>query len=131
MRAAVVGVFHRDRKEARVAFGTALARVTHTDPRAVEEALFTAELAAACARSTSASDASRLSLFDEARPIVREPDLAAALDAARGGSPSPAPRRAKRQRASGRAASSSTRSPSPPSSSSATGATRTSRSPRP
>jgi ADP-ribosylglycohydrolase len=80
MRAAVVGVFHEGPAE-RLAFGTALARVTHTDPRAVEGALFTAELAAACARSSP--DASRLALFDEARPIAREPELAAALDAAR------------------------------------------------
>ena len=80
MRAAIVGTFFRD-AAAREAHGRALAEVTHTDPRAVEGALFVAEVASA-ASSRSASD-SRLAAFDEALRVVKEPSLLAALSKAR------------------------------------------------
>lgn len=68
MRAAVIGAFFHDRPEQRRAFGEAIARSTHTDDRAVQGALFVAELAAAGP--------------GEARRIVTEPLLGAALDRA-------------------------------------------------
>src|SRR4051812_43507445 len=40
MRAAVIGVFFRDRPDHRRPFGEAIARVTHTDPRAVQASLY-------------------------------------------------------------------------------------------
>src|SRR4051812_43329994 len=49
MRASVIGAFFVDRPADRESFGRALAEVTHRDPRAVEGALYVAELAAACA----------------------------------------------------------------------------------
>jgi ADP-ribosyl-[dinitrogen reductase] hydrolase len=68
MRAAVVGAFFHDRPEKRRAFGIAICEATHTDDRAVQGALFVAELAAAGP--------------EEARRIVTEPLLAGALDEA-------------------------------------------------
>jgi ADP-ribosylglycohydrolase len=68
MRAAVVGAFFHDRPEKRREFGAALAMTTHTDLRAVEGALFVAELVA-CGP-------------EEARTIVTEPLLGEALDRA-------------------------------------------------
>ncbi len=80
MRAAVVGAFFRDDAAARRTFGTALAEVTHRDPRAVEGALFVAELAAACAGDAAAvPDA----CFKAARHVVANAELGAALDRAR------------------------------------------------
>jgi ADP-ribosylglycohydrolase len=81
MRAAVVGAFFHDRPEKRREFGAAIAMTTHTDLRAVEGALFVAELTA-CGP-------------EEARTIVTEPLLGEALDravalAARGASTSDA-----------------------------------------
>lgn len=52
MRAAVIGVHFADLPEERRRFGRAVAEVTHTDARAVEGALFVAELAAACAAAS-------------------------------------------------------------------------------
>src|SRR5579862_9817201 len=68
MRAAVIGAYFHDRPAERRAFGTAIARTTHTDERAVEDALFVAELAAVGP--------------EEARKIVAQQELAAALDRA-------------------------------------------------
>jgi len=68
MRAAIVGAFFHDRPDKRIAFGSALASVTHTDPRAVEGALFVAELVA---RGP-----------EEARRVVTDPTIGAALDQA-------------------------------------------------
>jgi ADP-ribosyl-[dinitrogen reductase] hydrolase len=68
MRAAVVGAFFHDRPGQRRALGEALARVTHTDDRAVQGALFVAELVAAGP--------------EEARKVVIDPQLGAALDQA-------------------------------------------------
>jgi len=68
MRAAVVGAFFCDDPSRRWTFGEALARVTHVDVRAVQGALFVAELAAVGAQ--------------RARSIVTEEQLGDALDRA-------------------------------------------------
>jgi len=68
MRAAIIGAFHHDDEARRREFGTAIARTTHTDDRAVQGALFVAEL---IARGP-----------EEARAVVTEPILASALDKA-------------------------------------------------
>jgi len=68
MRAAVIGAVFHDRPEQRRRFGTAIATATHTDDRAVQGALFVAELAAVGP--------------DDARKVVAEPLLGAALDRA-------------------------------------------------
>ena len=68
MRAAVIGAMFHDHPEKRRAFGEAIARTTHTDDRAVQGALYVAELTALGP--------------DEARRIVTEPLLGAALDRA-------------------------------------------------
>ena len=81
MRAAVVGVFFRDDADRRRRFGQALARTTHTDPRAVEGALYVAELAALASSSVPTAD--RVGLVDSARTVVDEPSLASAIVLAR------------------------------------------------
>jgi ADP-ribosyl-[dinitrogen reductase] hydrolase len=68
MRAAILGAFFHDRPDERRARGEALARVTHTDVRAVQGALFVAELVAAGPV--------------EARKAVTDSELGAALDRA-------------------------------------------------
>lgn len=81
MRAAVVGAFFDDRPAERVKFGRALAEVTHRDLRAVEGALYVAELAAACAGSgpgTRTEDCQ-----ERARGCVTVPELGQAIDRAR------------------------------------------------
>jgi ADP-ribosyl-[dinitrogen reductase] hydrolase len=78
MRAAILGAFFHDRPDAREWFGRAIARVTHRDDRAVEGALYVAELAAACVRSTP--DTPRKALVSEARRVVHHPQLVTALD---------------------------------------------------
>lgn len=80
MRAAIVGAFFRDRPRERDSFGRALAEVTHRDPRAIEGALYVAELAAACASQPAGS--SRSALVDQAQQVVSQPELAAAIDRA-------------------------------------------------
>lgn len=81
MRAAIVGVFFRHRGSDRLAFGRALAEVTHRDPRAVEGALYVAELAVACARSPLGS--SPIARQEEARCVVENRQLGEAIDRAR------------------------------------------------
>src|SRR5262249_45635501 len=81
MRAAVIGVYYRDQPDLRRSFGRALAEVTHLDSRAVEGALYVAELAAAA--SMAAPAASRPALVDAALPVAAEPSLRAALLRAR------------------------------------------------
>jgi ADP-ribosylglycohydrolase len=81
MRAAILGAFFDDRDEARVTFGRDIAHVTHRDDRAVEGALYVAELAAACAPSDS--DSSREALQATARRVVQHPLLASAIDRGR------------------------------------------------
>lgn len=82
MRAAVVGTFFHDRPEPRRAFGATLARVTHRDPRAVEGALYVAEVAAACAGGRGGVP-SEVGLGD-ARRVVGHPELGSAIDRAVG-----------------------------------------------
>ncbi|MBI5622387.1 MAG: ADP-ribosylglycohydrolase family protein [Elusimicrobia bacterium] len=78
MRAAVVGVFFHDKPGERRTFGRSLALVTHTDPRAVEAALFAAELAGLCASAGPRDD--RLALAAKAMEVVEEPSLREALE---------------------------------------------------
>lgn len=77
MRSAIVGVFHRDRPDQRRSFARALAEVTHRDPRAVEGAIFVAEVAALAARSGRARDPS--DLLHEAHVVVRDVELGLAI----------------------------------------------------
>ncbi len=80
MRAAIIGAFFHDSPEKRHAFGRALAEVTHRDGRAVEGALYVAEMAACCVRSP---DDTRPRTFQaEARQVVTHPELGAAFDRA-------------------------------------------------
>lgn len=70
MRAAVVGVALKD-ADARRAWSDALARVTHTDPRAVEGARYVAEVAARAAEG-SCADACGAALAAVEEPSLRE-----------------------------------------------------------
>jgi ADP-ribosyl-[dinitrogen reductase] hydrolase len=81
MRAAILGTFFHDRPGPRLAFGRALAEVTHRDRRAIEGALYVAELAAACARSPRGTSLS--TCHEEARAIVTDAELGRAIDRAR------------------------------------------------
>lgn len=81
MRAAVVGVFFRDDPAARREVGATLAQVTHVDPRAVEGALYVAEVAAAAARSPAG--AAPAECLQAGAAVVTEPSLLSALSAAR------------------------------------------------
>ena len=78
MRAAIVGVFFHDLPEQRHEFGRALAQVTHRDERAIEGALFVAEVAASCARSKN--NVGRETCIDEARRVVTNRQLREAID---------------------------------------------------
>ena len=80
MRAAVIGVFFHDRHEQRLSFGRALAQVTHRDDRAVEGALFVAELAA-CLASSPGSELLEGCVL-HARRIVSNIELGDAIDRA-------------------------------------------------
>jgi ADP-ribosyl-[dinitrogen reductase] hydrolase len=79
-RAAVVGAFLAEDRARRVSFTRALTAVTHTDPRAIEASLFSAELVAACLGAAPSAD--RQALFRAARPAVRDEELGRALDEA-------------------------------------------------
>lgn len=80
MRSAIVGTFLADRPADRLGFGRALAEVTHRDPRAVEGALYVAELAAACASAGPGSD--RSACQELARRVVADGQLGSAIDRA-------------------------------------------------
>jgi ADP-ribosylglycohydrolase len=80
MRAAVIGAFFCDRPEVRRLFGRALAEVTHRDGRAVEGALYVAEMAASCARSSPGTRPGACTA--EPRRVVSHPELASAIDQA-------------------------------------------------
>jgi ADP-ribosyl-[dinitrogen reductase] hydrolase len=80
MRAAILGTFFDDRADLRESFGRALAEVTHRDARAVEGALYVAELAAACARSPKG--AAPETCVESARQGIRSDPLRDALDRA-------------------------------------------------
>lgn len=83
MRAPIVGVFFADDVDRRRAFGTAFARITHTDPRGVQAALFAAEVAARLANASCPLRLlDRASLVrDAARAVVTEPSLGEAIEA--------------------------------------------------
>jgi ADP-ribosylglycohydrolase len=81
MRAAIVGAFFDDQPDNRAHFGRALAEVTHRDPRAVEGALYVAELAAACARSPQGTPPEICQ--EQARRCVTVDALGEAIDRAR------------------------------------------------
>jgi ADP-ribosylglycohydrolase len=80
MRAAVVGAFFFDSPSTRAEWSDDLARVTHTDERAVEGARFVAELAAQCVRP--GLDGTPGDLVAAARETVRHPALREVLDRA-------------------------------------------------
>jgi ADP-ribosyl-[dinitrogen reductase] hydrolase len=81
MRAAVVGAFFHDRPVERASFGRALAEVTHRDERAVEGALYVAEVAACCMTSPVGTRPSVCQA--EARGVVTHAELGRAIDRAR------------------------------------------------
>jgi ADP-ribosylglycohydrolase len=81
MRAGIVGAFFHERSDQRQAFGKALAEVTHRDLRAVDGALYVAELAAECARCQPVADLSACQR--EACRIVTNVPLGEAIDRAR------------------------------------------------
>ncbi len=81
MRAAIVGTFFADQPIHRERFGRALAEVTHRDPRAIEGALYVAELAAACARSPRGTPPHVCQ--EQARRCVTVADLGETIDRAR------------------------------------------------
>ena len=81
MRAGILGAFFHDQLEERQAFGRAIAEVTHRDDRAIEGAMYVAEMAAACVRSPL--DCPRDDIQSKARLVVRSPQLGSALDQAR------------------------------------------------
>ena len=64
--------------EQRHEFGRALAQVTHRDERAIEGALFVAEVAASCARSKN--NVGRETCIDEARRVVTNRQFREAID---------------------------------------------------
>jgi ADP-ribosylglycohydrolase len=80
MRSAVIGAAFSDDQETRTAYATALARVTHRDPRATEGAVFVAELAARSVEADTSAD--RSSLVTGALTSVHEPSLKKALSEA-------------------------------------------------
>ncbi len=80
MRSAIIGGFFRDRPQRRREYASALAGVTHRDPRAVEGAVFVAETAALA--SLGPEYGSRLAILREAREVVNDRELATALDRA-------------------------------------------------
>jgi len=77
MRAAIIGVCFHDRPTDRRLFTQALAQVTHRDPRAVEGALYVAELAALS--SSAPPDVSAQTLVNTARTVITNSELDAAL----------------------------------------------------
>jgi ADP-ribosylglycohydrolase len=80
MRAAIIGAFLYDRPRDRHDFGTAVAEVTHVDPRAVEGALYVAEIAAAC--TGHLANVALTDCYDAARRVVSEPIFLETLDRA-------------------------------------------------
>lgn len=80
MRSAIVGAFFFDDPGTRREWADELARVTHTDPRAVEGARFVAELTAQAMVSRGED---RGALVVAASSVVREPTLHEAIDRAR------------------------------------------------
>jgi ADP-ribosylglycohydrolase len=81
MRAAVVGGFFFDQPAARSTWSDALARVTHTDERAVDGARFVSELAARCIELDC--DEPDEELVATAARVVRHPEIEEAISHAR------------------------------------------------
>jgi ADP-ribosylglycohydrolase len=81
MRAGIVGPFFHERPDQRRACGRTLAEVTYRDVRAVEGALYVAEMAAACTRNTQ--ERTPAACQEEARRIVTDAQLGEAIDRAR------------------------------------------------
>ncbi len=81
MRAGILGAFFHDQPEARQVFGRAIAEVTHRDERAIEGAVYVAEMAAACVGSPL--NHRRDVIQSQARLVVRNSQLGSALDQAR------------------------------------------------
>jgi ADP-ribosylglycohydrolase len=79
MRSAIVGAVFADDDAARRAHAAALARVTHLDPRAIDAAIYVADLAAACARSATTDLRARLTCHDAALVAIQAPLLADGL----------------------------------------------------
>jgi ADP-ribosyl-[dinitrogen reductase] hydrolase len=84
MRAAIIGVFYHDNQQYRLKIGKSIACTTHLDQRAIEGALFVAELAAAAYTNRNSHDPNRrYRSFDSAISVVQESSLRQALDLAR------------------------------------------------
>jgi ADP-ribosylglycohydrolase len=81
MRAPIIGVFFYNEPEQRERIGRVLAEITHRDSRAVEGALYAAEVAANCARLPP--EASLLTCCAEAIRVVQQPALLTSLQRAR------------------------------------------------
>lgn len=81
MRAAIIGAFFFDAPATRREWADELARVTHTDQRAVEGARFVAELAALAIGPHGEGGFG--ALVEEAALVVEEPSLREALERAR------------------------------------------------
>ncbi|MFK7987179.1 MAG: ADP-ribosylglycohydrolase family protein [Sandaracinaceae bacterium] len=73
-----------DDRRRRRDLGRRVAALTHTDPRAIQGALYVAELSAACIGAESPSTSARESAVTAATPVLRHPDLQAAVTRARG-----------------------------------------------
>jgi ADP-ribosylglycohydrolase len=84
MRAAIIGVFYHDNQPYRLKIGKSIACSTHLDQRAIDGALFVAELAAAAYTNRNSHDPNRrYQSFDSAISVVQESSLRQALDLAR------------------------------------------------
>lgn len=81
MRSAILGVYYFDAPTTRREWADALARVTHTDPRAVQGARYVAELAARCTTGWAESD--RGALVERGLLVVAEPALLLVLERSR------------------------------------------------
>jgi ADP-ribosyl-[dinitrogen reductase] hydrolase len=83
MRAAIVGAYLNDQPERRRALGRTLAMLTHRDERAIQAALFVAEIAAAASvtqRSKAISSTDRLALVEQAMGRLTQKQLIAAIE---------------------------------------------------
>ncbi|MCB9611237.1 MAG: ADP-ribosylglycohydrolase family protein [Sandaracinus sp.] len=83
MRAGVLGVVLADDPGRRRRLGKRLAEVTHRDERAVQGALYVAELAALASRGAADTHDARWELVRRARNVLAEPSLVAAVESAR------------------------------------------------
>lgn len=87
MRDAIIGIFFHDDEARRREFGESLARTTHSDERAIDGALFVAEVAANAYSGRNCVDVdsenARYRFFDSAKKVVNEPSLKALLLTAR------------------------------------------------